>query len=1185
MAHLALALLGPFQATLDGQPITALTADRLRALLAYLVVEAGREHSREALAGLFWPERSDQEALSALRYALSNLRRAIGDTKAQPPCLLITRHTVQFNRASDYWLDVNDITWAGREPGSPATIEQLSAAIALYRGEFLAGLTIGDSVAFEEWMLLKGEQFRRQALTMLQRLAVLHEQRGDYEPAAACTRQYLTLEPWDEAAHRRLMRLLALGGQRSAALAQYETCRQVLAGELGVEPEDDTIRLYESIRDGALASRKRVETATAAAPPDLLPAYSPPAVPLFVGREAELARLNQSLGLALVGQGRVVAVCGEAGSGKTALLVEFACQAMAAHADLLFAAGRGAAQAGIGDPYLPFREILGLLTGDVETGRAWGMDSASRVQRLRATLPVVVEALIEAGPGLLDTWVPGKPLLQRIESLSLGGTAWYRQLEALLTARRSKGSSPGRQGRLFEQVSRVLQSVARQQPLLLLLDDLQWADPDSVSLLFHLGRQVSGSRILIVCAYRPVDLALERGQRHPLQPVIHEFQREWGESVIDLDQAEGRTFVNAYLDSEPNRLDDKFRARLCQTVGGNPLFTVELLHRLQERGYLTRDTAGCWVAGSTFDWQRVPGRVEAIVAERLDRLPPEWRAMLDVASVVGEEFEAEVVARVLGVDERAVLRTLGGPLSKQQRLVHTVGLIQTPGGQRLSRYRFRHGLFQSYLYQELDEAERANLHEAVGNQLEALHQDSVTDLAPWLAWHFEAAGALDKAADYCLIAGNQAYQLAAHEEAIVHYRKGLALLNRLPPTSDPALRQVRMRRELDLHLGLGRPLGVTRGWASAEQTRAYERAYELAQELSSQGKMSPEFLLAFSSYVETMAAQGELQQALILSERLFALAQQDGGPLALGLARWLLGTSHLFRGEYVLGCEHLGAAVSLYRDQPARLPALAATDVGVTCLSWLSFALCGLGYPDQALARGREAIALARERDMPLSQGLALSVGGCGTHLCCRQPQSVEDYATELHDLARAKDLQLLREWVEIPLGWCQVERGEFEPGIARMSRGTRAWQQMGTVVGDFWHLSLLAEAHGKADQVDQGLSCIEEALALLRRVGYSQYEPELHRVQGELLRGGAEAEQSFWRAIETARRQESRWWELRATVSLARLWQTRGTPYRQRAREMLAGLVAWFSEGFDLPDLREAQVLLQELSSESEQN
>jgi len=149
----------------------------------------------------------------------------------------------------------------------------------------------------------------------------------------------------------------------------------------------------------------------------------------------------------------------------------------------------------------------------------------------------------------------------------------------------------------------------------------------------------------------------------------------------------------------------------------------------------------------------------------------------------------------------------------------------------------------------------------------------------------------------------------------------------------------------------------------------------------------------------------------------------------------------------------------------------------------------------------------------------------------------------------------------------------------------------MGSVVGDFWHLSLLAEAHGKADQVDQGLACIEEALALLRRVGYSQYEPELHRVRGELLRlrGGAEAEveaeQSFWRAIETARRQESRWWELRATVSLARLWQTRGATYRQRAREMLADLVAWFSEGFDLPDLCEAQALLQELSSETGPN
>lgn len=1183
MAHLALALLGPFQATLDGQPIAALTAGRLRALLAYLAVESGQEHSREALAGLLWPERSNREALSALRYALSNLRQAIADPTTQPPFLLITRHTIQFNRASDAWLDINDFTFSGREPLQAPTIEQLTSAIALYRGEFLAGLALGDGLAFEEWLLLKREQFHRQALTILQQLAALHERRGGYEPAAACTRRYLDLEPWDEAAHRRLMCLLALNGQRSAALAQYDACRQVLADELGVAPEDETTRLYESIRAGALAARPPVETSPAAAQPVPLSVY-PSSATLFVGREVELARLDQWLGQALTGQGRVVFVSGEAGSGKTALLTEFARRAKAAHANLLFAAGRGAAQTGTGDPYLPFREILGQLTGDVEAGRAWAINNASQAQRLGAALPAVLEALVETGPGLLDTFVPGEPLARRVKLLAPGETAWHRRLETLLGSRRGQ-PPPDRRRCLFEQVSRVVQAVARRQPLLLVLDDLQWADLDSISLLFHLGRQLGGSRILVACAYRPADLALVGGQRHPLQPVIHEFQRDWGEIVVDLDQAEGRAFINAYLDSEPNRLDDKFRARLYQTAGGNALFTVELVQRLQEQGYLTRDTAGRWVARPALDWQKMPARVEAIIAERLDRLPAEWRAVLDVASVAGEEFEAELVACVLGTDEWMVLRTLAGPLNKQQRLVQPAGLGQTAAGQRLSRYRFRHGLFQRYLYNELDEAERASLHEAVGNQLEALHGQQALDLAPRLAWHFEVAGALDRAAGYCLATGDQAYRLSAHEEAIVHYREGLALLHRLPEPADPALRQARLRSELALYLALGRPLGVTRGWANPEQSRAYEQAYELAHQLAGLGQIGPELLLAFSMHVETAAAQGELQQALVLAQHLFALAEQDGSPLALGLAHYALGTSHLFQGKAVLGRQYLEAAVALYRSQPAPLAGLAAAEIGIKGLAWLSLALCALGYPEQALARGREVIALARELGHPLMLSQALTLAGCSLHIWRRQPQAVQAHAAELQALAQAKELLLFREWVEIALGWCQVEAGEFELGIARMVRGVRAWQQMGTIIGHFLHLGLLAEAYGQAGQVDQGLACIEEGLALLRRVGYSQYEPELYRIRGELLRRKseteAEAESCFWHAIEVARQQETRWWELRAAVSLARLYQARGSAYPQQAREMLVNLMAWFGEGFDLPDLREAQALIQELARE----
>ena len=1177
MAHLALALLGPFQAALDGQPLATLTAGRLQALLTYLAVESGREHSRAALAGFFWPERPDREALSALRYALSNLRQAIGDPTSPSPFLLITRHTIQFNWASDHWLDVDDFASPGYDMAAQsASVESLTSAIALYRGEFLAGLALADSLAFEEWLLLKREQFHRQALTLLRHLAILHEGYGRYGPAADYTRSYLALEPWNEAAHRRLMRLLALGGQRHAALVQYETCRQVLANELGITPEDDTTRLYESIRDRTLTPPRQVETPPAA----MLTDHRAPAAGLFVGRESELARLDRFLDLALAGQGQVVFVCGEAGSGKTTLLTEFVRRALTARANLLHAVGRGAAQAGRGDPYLPFREILSWLCDNVGTAQ-W--------QRLESALPAVVGALIEAGPGLLDTLVPGESLLRRAKLLAPSEADWPQRLAAVLTWRRGLSPAPGQPADLMNQVSQVLHSIARQQPLLLVLDDMQWADPDSISLLFHLGRQLGDSRILIACAYRPADLRLGGAERHPLLSVIHEFQREWGETVIDLDQAEGQSFVDAYLDSAPNRLDGEFRARLCRTAGGNPLFTDELVHSLQERGQLIRDMAGRWVAGSTLDWRRMPLRVEAVIAERVDRLPAEWRAILDAASVAGEEFDAELVARVLNADERAVLHALSGSLSKQQRLVQFSGLNQTARGQRLSRYRFRHGLFQQYLYHQLDEAERASLHEAVGSQLEALLPEQAADLAPLLAWHFEVAGVLDRAADYYLAAGHRAYRLSSHEEAIAHYRAGLTLLSRLPSPADPGQRQATMRRELALYLGLGRPLVATRGWADQESADVNQRAYDLAAELAGQGELSPEFLLAFHVQVGTAAAKGEFGQALAFSRHLFTLAQQNGGRLALGLAHGAMGTSHLFRGECALGREHLEAVAALYHIQPLRSPDSLTADIGVNCMSWLSFVLGLLGYPEEAMGRGRAAITLARGADIPLSHGLALTVAGCSLHIIYRQRRAVQAYAAELLALAQAKELLLFREWVEIALGWGQVEAGEFEPGIARMVRGTRAWQQMSAVVGSFLHLGLLAEAYGKAGRVDQGLACVDEGLTLLRRVGSSLYEPEFYRIRGELLRLKAdanaehEAEQCFWQAIEAARRQETRWWELRAAVSLARLWQARGATYRRRARQMLTGLYNWFSEGFDLPDLREARAMLQELTHETE--
>ena len=245
--------------------MTDFKSNKVRALLAYLAVEADRPHRREALAGLLWPDRSDRDALSNLRYALASLRRSIGDHTATPPFLLITPQTIQFNPASDHWLDVAELERQIADSRWPmadgkwqiANGAEPVSAQSLYRGSFLAGFSIGDAAPFEEWALLRREQISLQVMSLLGSLAAYHEARGDYPAAQACARQQVALEPWSEEAHRTLMRVLTLDGQRSAALHQYCTCRDLLRDELGVEPTEETTALYEAIRAGAVETGNR----------------------------------------------------------------------------------------------------------------------------------------------------------------------------------------------------------------------------------------------------------------------------------------------------------------------------------------------------------------------------------------------------------------------------------------------------------------------------------------------------------------------------------------------------------------------------------------------------------------------------------------------------------------------------------------------------------------------------------------------------------------------------------------------------------------------------------------------------------------------------------------------------------------------------------------------------------------
>ncbi len=1228
MAHLALALLGPFQAELDGRPAGRVSSAHLRALLAYLAVERRREHTREALASLLWPERPDREALSALRHALANLRAALGDGRAPSPILLITRTSVQLNPAGDLWLDVAEFEQlAGQD------LTGVTEAAKLYRGPFLEGLSVADSPAFEEWMLFKGEEYQDCVLSVLDQLTSLHMARGETAEAARWARRQLELDPYREEAHRRLMAALALGGERSRALAHYEACRRLLVQELGGEPDDATQALYAQIRDSTLAVSASPPLRVFASPPLPVAAGAPPP-PRFVAREQELAQLGSLLDGALAGPpargrpvgpgGGVALIAGEPGSGKTALLDEFARRAGQAHGDLIALRGSCNAHGGAGDPYLPFREMLQTLAGDVEGKRAGGTLSVEQARRAWEALPAVGAALVEHGPDLVDTFVPGEALLRRAEAFPVpaGGRGWQPRLREMVR-RAGVETTPVAQPDLFAQVTRVLHSVSLRSPLLLAVDDLQWADGGTAALLFHLGRRLAGSRILLVCAFRPEalqeapDRASDlRGLRDPagLVSVLQELVREWGDILVDLDEADGRAFVEALVDSEPNRLEAGFRQALYDHTEGNPLFTVELLDSFERQGALVQDAAGRWIEAHELDWNHFPARVEAVISGHLGGLPEEDRALLQAASVQGEQFVAEVAARVLGWDEEVALRRLSRRLRAQHRLVEAVSMERpASSGQRLTTYRFRHALLQGSAYRSLDAAERERLHEATARTLEGIYGPlgqaeggQPPTPTPQLARHYEAAGLPLEAARQRLEAARWAARLVAYDEAIAHLERGLALLEHVAPTTE------RLRLELALCLALVNPTVLRQGWRAPAYRRALERLSDLARHPTLQD--DPQHLAALTVLAVLTNWSADPERGRVVGEQLLGLTH-DGDRQSLMLAHWVLGHSYWLQGQLVAAREHLEQALALHDpDAGHPMSPVFGADPGVMGCSVRGNVLWLLGYPDQSRASLRQALARADAIEQPSSAAFAHLMSGAVCLLLGRDGTAALSHAQALPRLGGA-GLEY-GPWAQVLAAQGQVEavcgqaqtapeqeagpgtKAALERGLAQAAEAGSALQALGSGVGQATQLLIQAQMCAWAGQPERGLEAMDQAQAWIERTGVRNLQAEVWRMRGQLLlaltpspchpavgterrspggRGEAgESEACFRRALEVAQEQQARWLELRAAVSLARLWQAQGR--RQEARELLAGIHGWFTEGFDTVDLVEAKALLAEL-------
>lgn len=850
----------------------------------------------------------------------------------------------------------------------------------------------------------------------------------------------------------------------------------------------------------------------------------------FVGRDRQLAQLDAFLDLALAGRGQVCFITGDAGAGKTTLAAEFLRRAESRQPDLVAAVAMGDPQTGASDPYLIFREVLTLLTGDVEARLAQGAITQEGARRVQGALRKSLDCLIEFGPDLIGLLVPAAGLAVQVARIGIetGKRAGLlEKLTQLPAEGRAEGSGPKGidQGQIYEQYAKVLTALAKHAPLLLVLDDLQWADSASIDLLFHLTRRIESSRVFIIAMVRPAEIALGRGgQRHPLERVMSEIKRYYGDVIIDLDAAaasESAAFIDALLDSEPNHLGPGFRRALIERTGGNPLFAVELLRAMEEQGDLVRDAQGCWVEGPGLDWSALPARAEGVIESRISRLTADLLEALKLASVQGDAFTAEVVAQIRDLNTRDFVRQLSSDLEKRHRLVTAQGQ-QRVGEQRLSQYQFQNRLFQQYLYAGLDPTERAYLHEDIGRALETLYGERADEIAGRLAWHFEQAGVPGKARPYLRRAGELAAERAAHVEAIDYFTRGLDLT----PEADQADRfALLLGREKAFHM-LGRREAQARDLSELEQLaealadphqqlqigleRAYyteaihdypaaraasEQAIAWAQAAhDAEGEMTARVQLGWVLY-----RQAEYTAAIEQAQQVLAAARaRSFRPMQAESLR-LIGLCHEEKqGDWALSRSFLEQALGIYQELGDRRgEGKVASNLAVNMRGENRFAEARQWY-DKALALVRQVGDRRNEAMILNNLGvLAISIGDVGAS---------RGYYEQTAVIARevGERMSLGAAWVNLST-ICRMQE-DHEQALAYARQALDIFAAIGTPYGEGHAWIRIGHAQVGLGRLDDAVAAYGNALAVRRQTG--AHPPILETLAGlaraHLLQGQA---------------------------------------------------------------------------------
>ena len=840
----------------------------------------------------------------------------------------------------------------------------------------------------------------------------------------------------------------------------------------------------------------------------------------LVGREQEVRLLLDRWVQSTEGHGQVVLLSGEAGIGKSRL-VRVLTERVADE----------------GAPWLTLR------CSPYHTNSAFYPVIEHLQQLLQwhrhetpaARLATLEQALQTAGLPLAET----VPLLATL--LSLPVPEHYPPLAL----------SPQRQKQKTQEalVAWLLAATVR-QPVLAVWEDLHWADPSTLEFLSLLIDQTPTARLLTLVTCRPEF-------RPPWTPRSYLTQLTLGRL--------GRAQVEAMIEriTGSKALPVEVVQQIVANTDGVPLFVEELTKAILESGLL-REREDRYELLGPLPALAIPATLHDSLMARLDRLATA-KEVAQLAATLGRTFPYELLRAVSPLDEATLQQALA-------RLVEAELLYQR-GVPPQATYLFKHALIQEAAYQSLLKSTRQQYHQRIAQVL-AEHFPEIAETQPeLLAHHYTEAGFREQAIVYWQRAGQQALQRSANPEAVQHLTTGLALLATLPETP------VRAQQELDLRLALGPALSATKGMAAPEVEQTYARARALCTQVGETPQLFPTLWGLCRFYL----GRGALPTARELGEQLDRLAQRAADPTHRLEAHDALGSTLFYLGEYAAAQTHFEQGGALTDPAVQRSQAFRSdTAPGVRCLAVATNALWCLGYPAQAVRRCQEALALAQELAHPYSLVVARYWATC-LHHHRREVLAVQTQAEALLTLATAQGSLLHVGYGTFWRGWALAMQGQGEAGLAQMHQGLAAVVATGQDLARPLCLVPLAEAAGHLGQVAEGLRLLVEALTVLEANGQGDLLAEAYRLQGELLLrqatpDAAQAEACFQQTLAIARRQQAKSWELRAAMSLSRLWQQQGK--RDAARELLAPIYEWFTEGFDTADLQEAKALLDEAKS-----